>query len=175
MQEFMLYEKKLKKSPLACENLSFSKPYEKEHIHRILPHRDPFLLIDSISKVNLEDKVISTRKHIDPKDPVFLGHFPQSPVYPGVLQVEMMGQTGLCLSYFVKNNTTKITVNAHPVNGLLVKIHKAVFIKPIFPQDNITILAQMVEHDEFLGIVASQVTKDKQVCSYCILEVYFNE
>ena len=88
---------------------------EKDSIHKIIPHRDPFSLISSISLVNLEQKIIEVASFVNPSDPLFAGHFPGAPVYPGVLQIESMGQAGLCLAYFTKNNTTAIHDNSQPV------------------------------------------------------------
>jgi UDP-3-O-[3-hydroxymyristoyl] N-acetylglucosamine deacetylase/3-hydroxyacyl-[acyl-carrier-protein] dehydratase len=61
-------------------------------IMEILPHRPPFLLIDRI--LELSDKHVVGMKNVSMNEPFFVGHFPESPVMPGVLQVEAMAQCG---------------------------------------------------------------------------------
>ena len=64
----------------------------QEDIKKILPHRDPFLLIDSSEEMS-EEKIVGTADVLD-TDFWVPGHFPQEPVMPGVLQIEAMAQTG---------------------------------------------------------------------------------
>jgi UDP-3-O-[3-hydroxymyristoyl] N-acetylglucosamine deacetylase/3-hydroxyacyl-[acyl-carrier-protein] dehydratase len=61
-------------------------------ISNILPHRYPFQLLDKV--IYLDDKVVAGVKNVTINEPFFMGHFPNNPVMPGVLQVEAMAQTG---------------------------------------------------------------------------------
>lgn len=61
-------------------------------IMRRLPHRPPFLLIDTI--LELTDTHVVGTKNVTMNEPFFVGHFPGTPVMPGVLQIEAMAQTG---------------------------------------------------------------------------------
>ena len=63
--------------------------YNKEQIMEIIPHRDPFLLIDEINEIEPGKRVVAT-KHINEDDFWFKGHFPEYPVTPGVLMIEML-------------------------------------------------------------------------------------
>ncbi len=64
-------------------------------VERLLPHRDPFLFVERITAIDLDVPGIAGRRRIDPADPLFAGHFPGAPLYPGVLQLETMGQLGI--------------------------------------------------------------------------------
>ncbi|MBS9774441.1 MAG: bifunctional UDP-3-O-[3-hydroxymyristoyl] N-acetylglucosamine deacetylase/3-hydroxyacyl-ACP dehydratase [Tenacibaculum sp.] len=110
-------------------------------IHKImdiLPHRPPFLLIDRI--IELSDKHVVGMKNVTMNESFFVGHFPDSPVMPGVLQVEAMAQCGgvLVLStvpdpenyltYFMKMDNVKFKQKVLPGDTL---IFKAELITPI--------------------------------------------
>jgi len=88
--------KKYRKKPLAkVEELEIKASfylcnYGKDIIEKLIPHREPFLLVDKIIGVDLtegEELIIGSR-FISGADPVFKGHFPDFPVYPGSLQVK---------------------------------------------------------------------------------------
>ena len=62
-------------------------------IQKILPHRYPFLLVDRVEQMN-EGKDIVAYKNVSISEPVFQGHFPGHPIYPGVMILEGMAQAG---------------------------------------------------------------------------------
>ncbi len=107
-------------------------------IMNILPHRPPFLLIDRI--LELSDKHVVGMKNVTMNEPFFMGHFPDAPVMPGVLQVEAMAQCGgvLVLSsvpdpenyltYFMKMDKVKFKQKVLPGDTL---IFRAELITPI--------------------------------------------
>ena len=70
---------------------------DKEQIKQIIPHRDPFLLIDEVEEMELGKRVVA-KKYIAPDSYWFQGHFPGHPVTPGVLTIEMLAQAGAVLS-----------------------------------------------------------------------------
>jgi 3-hydroxyacyl-[acyl-carrier-protein] dehydratase len=66
---------------------------DKNQIEKILPHRDPFSLLDRVLELVPGEYAVA-EKDILGTDDVFRGHFPGRPVYPGVLQIEALAQTG---------------------------------------------------------------------------------
>lgn len=66
--------------------------FNREQIMDIIPHRDPFLLIDEVYE--MDDKTIKAVKHVNESEYYFAGHFPQEKVMPGVLIVETLAQAG---------------------------------------------------------------------------------
>jgi UDP-3-O-[3-hydroxymyristoyl] N-acetylglucosamine deacetylase/3-hydroxyacyl-[acyl-carrier-protein] dehydratase len=109
-----------------------------QKIMSILPHRPPFLLIDRI--LELSENHVVGMKNVTMNEPFFVGHFPDAPVMPGVLQVEAMAQCGgvLVLSsvpdpenyltYFMKMDNVKFKQKVLPGDTL---IFKAELITPI--------------------------------------------
>ena len=168
--------KKLKKESIYLpKETTVSVDYDRSDLKKMIPHREPFLAIDRLSQLNLTEEAIEAERYIDPKDPVLAGHFPDNPVYPGVLQLEIMGQTGLCLAYFLAQNSVKIVPDSQPIKGLFTKVHHAIFINSILPGDSLKILAKIIERDEFIGSICNQIIKDNKICALSILELYFDE
>jgi len=61
-------------------------------IQRIIPHRYPFLLVDKVIEIDGASRCVGI-KNVTMNEPQFTGHFPQTPIFPGVLMVEAMAQT----------------------------------------------------------------------------------
>ena len=95
-------------------------------IQSMLPHRYPILLVDRIICLDLADNSIIGQKNVTVNEQVFQGHFPGVPIFPGVLALEALAQTGGILVY-EKGYKDKI--------ALLLNISQAKFRKPIIPGD----------------------------------------
>jgi 3-hydroxymyristoyl/3-hydroxydecanoyl-(acyl carrier protein) dehydratase len=144
----------------------------RDAVERLLPHRDPMLFVDRITEIDLEQRAIAGSRRIDPHDPLFAGHFPGAPLYPGVLQLETMGQLGICLASFVSRGALDVPADAVPVNVRALKVHTAVFLAEVLPGDELTILAQIVESDEYGAICSGQLWKGDIITAFAVMEVY---
>jgi 3-hydroxymyristoyl/3-hydroxydecanoyl-(acyl carrier protein) dehydratase len=98
-------------------------------------------------------------RHVAADDPVLAGHFPGDPIYPGVLQLELMGQVGLCL----------LDGELRP---RVVGIEQARFLSALRPGDDARVHAAVLDVDPLRGRIAGQVWADDRLCSAAILEVY---
>jgi len=107
--------------------------YDVKYIAKLLPHRYPFLLVDKI--IDLSDEHIVGVKNITFNEPEFTGHFPDNPIFPGVLQLEAMAQCGGVMvlnsqggpdkkfdTYFLKIDNAKFKRMVVPGDTLVMKL-----------------------------------------------------
>jgi 3-hydroxyacyl-[acyl-carrier-protein] dehydratase len=86
-------------------------PFGRDEIERILPHREPFLLIDEVLELEPGARV-AARKVVRPDEWYLAGHFPGRPVMPGVLIVEALAQTGAVAVLSKEENRGKLALFA---------------------------------------------------------------
>ena len=101
-----------------------------EDILQTLPHRYPMLLIDRVINVRKDYSGIGI-KNVTFNEPCFLGHFPDRPVYPGVMMIEAMAQTAGVIGIRSNPDTEK------PRAVYFLTIDKCKFRKPVIPGDTI--------------------------------------
>ncbi|MGC9404075.1 MULTISPECIES: 3-hydroxyacyl-ACP dehydratase FabZ [Vibrio] len=114
-------------------------------IQELLPHRYPFLLIDRVTDYE-EAKHLTAIKNVSVNEPQFTGHFPQLPVFPGVLILEAMAQATGLLGFK--------SFGAPADNELyyFASVDKAKFRKPVVPGDQMVIKVEFIK--ERRGIAA---------------------
>ncbi|NPU14688.1 MULTISPECIES: 3-hydroxyacyl-ACP dehydratase FabZ [Bradyrhizobium] len=99
-------------------------------ILKTLPHRNPFLLIDRVKNIRADYSGIGV-KNVSFNEPCFQGHFPERPVYPGVLMIEGMAQTAGVIGIKSVEGTEK------PRAVYFLTIDKCKFRKPVLPGQTI--------------------------------------
>ncbi len=142
-------------------------------IETLLPHRDPFLFVDRVTALDPSLRAATGTRRIDPMDPVFRGHFPGEPIYPGVLQLEIMGQLGLCLLALTSGKQSGADPERRALKPRALKIHHAVFLAAVLPGDELAISAKVLESDELTSICAGQIARAATICAFAVMEVYF--
>jgi 3-hydroxyacyl-[acyl-carrier-protein] dehydratase len=128
----------------------------KEEVFNFMPHRPPFLFIDTVEKIILPE-ALAQQNQIAPKDligatvvahftlmddlAILAGHFPGNPILPGVIQIEMMAQASAFLSLGLRG----IDKTKAKVETLLLGVESSKFRKPIVPGMKIEIRATMTK------------------------------
>jgi len=103
--------------------------YDTKAILQILPHKPPFLLVDTVIELEPAKRIVGI-KQVTINEPFFQGHFPGMPVMPGVLQIEALAQVGAILALReLEDSETKIP--------LFSGIDGARFRRPVVPGDTL--------------------------------------
>jgi 3-hydroxyacyl-[acyl-carrier-protein] dehydratase len=139
---------------MALETSSHPIVLNIKEIAKILPHRYPFLLVDRIVYLNLEENEIIGQKNVTVNEQFFQGHFPGVPIMPGVLILEALAQTGGVLVH-QKGYGEKIAV--------LLNINNAKFRKPVVPGDVLTLHASGIHISSKGGRIMAKATVNDQL------------
>ena len=131
-----------------------------DEIKRLIPHRYPFLLIDKVIDI-VKNESATGVKNVTVNEPYFPGHFPSSPVVPGVLQIESMAQTAAVLV------AKSLDVSDSNALVLLTTIDNAKFRKPVIPGDVMSLFISVRKIRNKLWKFNGQVIVDSQKVSEC--------
>jgi len=126
-----------------------------EEIKKIIPQRFPFIMIDRIPELVPGDHAVAV-KNISGNDMVFLGHFPDKAILPGVLIIESMAQTAIILSAFYGDEQDTGRKKSYYLGSV-----KARFFHPVVPGDQMKIIVKTV--------------KSLQNCAYVSGEAYVDD
>lgn len=128
-------------------------------IREHLPHRYPFLLVDRVIDIEL-GKRIEAYKNLSINEPFFDGHFPDNPVFPGVLLVEAMAQAAGILGFKSMGKT--------PADGsiyYLVGVDNLRFKRPCVPGDRVHLHAEIVSERRGIWKFAVRAEVEGNICA----------
>ena len=117
--------------------------YNTQEIMEILPHRHPFLLIDTIEELEPGVRAVG-RKNVTFNEPYFAGHFPGNPVMPGVLIMEALAQTGAVAILSLPEHRGK--------TAYFAGIDKAKFNQMVRPGDTLELVSTIIRGKGPVGV-----------------------
>jgi 3-hydroxyacyl-[acyl-carrier-protein] dehydratase len=130
---------------------------DTEKIKEMIPHRDPFLFIDSI--VELDADHIVAQKHIDGTEEFFRGHYPGNPILPGVIICESMLQAGALVMSEKMEHASGVPV--------VTRVDNLKFKKMVKPGDTMCIEVNFLEQMSVAYYFKGKVKVNNKVCSSC--------
>ena len=125
-----------------------------KEIMEIIPHRQPFLLIDRIEELEPGKRAVG-KKCVTYNEPFFNGHFPQEPVMPGVLIVEALAQTGAVAILSKPENKGKI--------AYFGGIDKCRFKGKVQPGDKMKLEMRVIKQKGPMGVGEAVATVDGKI------------
>lgn len=128
--------------------------YTTKEIMEILPHRAPFLLIDTVEELEPGKRVVA-KKCVTFNEPFFQGHFPGNPVMPGVLICEALAQAGAVAILGLDENKGK--------TAYFASMDKVKFKKKVLPGDVLMLEVELVKIKGPFGIAKAKATVDSKV------------
>ena len=131
-------------------------------ILELLPHRYPFLMVDRIIEMKGDESCIGI-KNITFNEPQFQGHFPSTPVFPGVLLIEAMAQTAgaLCIS--------SRPPDSRPQLVYFMTIDEAKFRKPVVPGDVVHFHMQKLKYRRNMWWFRGEAKVDGEIVAEAVI------
>ena len=128
-----------------------------KEIMELIPHRKPFLFIDTCEIIKLGEEGIGNRIFLE-DEYFFKGHFPNMPIVPGVILIESMAQTaGIVISKKYENYNDK--------SVLFMSVSKAKFRKPVYPNEKISFQVKFLNKVKSVYKFSGEAFKDNiKVC-----------
>ena len=129
-----------------------------EQIKQILPHREPFLLIDEVEELEPGVRCVA-KKYLKEDEFWFKGHFPGAPVQPGVLTIEMLAQTGAVAVLSLPENKGK--------TAFFGGIDKAKFRRMVKPGETLTLSVEFIKTRGNISVGKGIATVDGEKAASC--------
>ena len=141
--------------------------YNVVEIQEILPHRFPFLLVDRI--ISLEKGIsIEAYKNVSISEPIFQGHFPDHPIYPGVMIIEGMAQAGGVLAFKSMDGVFQEEIANKVV--YFMSIDKAKFRAPVTPGDKLIYKINVIKNKGAVWQLEAKAYVDDKVVAQAELK-----
>jgi 3-hydroxyacyl-[acyl-carrier-protein] dehydratase len=131
----------------------------KEGIEAVLPHRDPFLWVSRVIECEPGVSIVA-ELDIDKDLPVFQGHFPSYPVFPGVLLMEALAQAASLCILVARGDGGSI--------GFLTGIDKAKFRRQVRPGDTVVLKASIQKSSSRMCVAEVEALVDGELCASAI-------
>ena len=148
------------------EDIVTKKEIDIQEIMRLLPHRYPFLMVDRITSL-IPNHTVKGIKNVTINEPFFQGHFPDRPIFPGVLILEGLAQAGGCMAF------CSVPEMIGEKLVYFAGIDKARFRKPVFPGDQIEYRLELLKHKRLLMVMQGQAFVDDQLVTEAQLMASF--
>ncbi len=139
---------------MLTDTTKHSVVFNAKQIAKILPHKYPFLLVDRVIYMNLDENQIIAVKNVSMNEQFFQGHFPGAPIMPGVLILEALAQAGGILVH-QKGYDQKIAV--------LLNMNNVKFRRPVVPGDVLCLHATGLHLSSRAGKFAAKAMVNEQV------------
>jgi len=136
--------------------------FSKQKIKQIIPHREPFLLVDEVLEMD-PGKKIKAIKQVSEEEYYFKGHFPSNPIMPGVLMVESIAQAGAISLLSLPEHKGKI--------ALFAGIDRVRFKKLVKPGDRLEIEVECLQFKRGIGKARGWIRVDGKLA--CSAEIMF--
>ena len=133
-------------------------------IMQILPHRYPFLLIDRVVEI-VPNETITAYKNVTIAEQVFQGHFPDHPIYPGVMIIEGMAQAGGVLAFKSTNDEDLSDKVVY-----FMSIDKAKFRIPVRPGDRLEYKISVIKHRGRIWVLNGEAYVDGKLTAQAELQ-----
>jgi 3-hydroxyacyl-[acyl-carrier-protein] dehydratase len=131
-------------------------------IRQYLPHRYPFLLVDRILEIEVPKRIVGI-KNVTVNEPQFTGHFPELPIFPGVLILEAMAQVGGILLI----ESLNLEIGKYAI--LYAGVDDARFKRPIIPGDTMVIEMEAIHLKKRLSKMKGTVKVDDKVAAEAVI------
>lgn len=128
----------------------------KEQVKTYIPHREPFLFVDSVVSIEQEKKIIAEKLFGDDEF-FFPGHFPGNPIVPGVIITEAIAQTGgILFNYSFKDELE----NSEFSNAYLIGLDNCKFRTPVMPGDKVVFEVELIKRRSRILLFGGRATVD---------------
>ena len=142
--------------------------FDVEKVKEFLPHRYPFLFVDGVFSCEPLES-IKAFKNISISDPVFQGHFPDKPIYPGVLTIEGMAQSAGILIKMSATDEEK--ENAKNRYFYFTSVDKAKFRSPVFPGHQLIYEVNFIKAKRNLWCFEGRAFADDKLAASALISV----